>query len=193
MRVQVTGSTSRNPIPLMGYVVCVIQTMKEGCVAMSNFQDIDDDFDFDFEEEDQPARKSEGNDLVRQLRKQLKAEQKRLKELEAETSGLRSAQRQSVIKNVLAERGVNEKVAAFIPTDIEPTADALTQWLDQHGDVFGIAQSEPQQVNPNLAALRQIDAVTANAQTPAGAEDLLLRLNQAASADEIINMIYSAE
>lgn len=160
---------------------------------MSNFQDIDDDFDFDFEEEDQPARKSEGNDLVRQLRKQLKAEQKRLKELEAETSGLRSAQRQSVIKNVLAERGVNEKVAAFIPTDIEPTADALTQWLDQHGDVFGIAQSEPQQVNPNLAALRQIDAVTANAQTPAGAEDLLLRLNQAASADEIINMIYSAE
>lgn len=160
---------------------------------MSNFQDIDDDFDFDFEEEDQPARKSEGNDLVRQLRKQLKAEQKRLKELEAETSGLRSAQRQSVIKNVLAERGVNEKVAAFIPADIEPTADALTQWLDQYGDVFGIAQSEPQQVNPSLAALRQIDAVTANAQTPAGAEDLLLRLNQAGSADEIINMIYSAE
>lgn len=161
---------------------------------MSNIQDsYDDDFDFDMEEDDQPARRSDGNDLVRQLRKQLKTEQKRLKELEAETSNLRSAQRQSVIKNVLAERGVNEKVAVFIPTDIEPTADALTQWLDQYGDVFGIAQPEQQQANPNLAALRQIDAVTSNAQTPAGAEDLLLRLNQAASADEIINMIYSAE
>lgn len=179
----------------MGYVVCVIQTKKEGCVAMSNVQDsYDDDFDdFDFEDE-QPARKSEGSDLVRQLRKQLKAEQKRLKELEAETSNLRSAQRQSVIKNVLAERGVNEKVAAFIPADLEPTADALTQWLDQHGDVFGLQPTESQQqANPSLAALRQIDAVTANAQTPAGAEDLLLRLNQAGSADEIINLIYSAE
>lgn len=160
---------------------------------MSNFQDYDDDFDNDFDEE--TTEKPSGNDLVRQLRKQLKAEQKRLKELEAETSNLRTAQRQSVIKNVLAERGVNEKVAAFIPTDIEPTADALTQWLDQYGDVFGIAQqqTEQQQANPSLAALRQIDAVTSNAQTPAGAEDLLLRLNQAASADEIINMIYSAE
>ena len=77
---------------------------------MSNFQDYDDDFDDDFDTEDQPA-KSNGSDLVRQLRKQLKTEQKRLKELEAETSNLRSAQRQSVIKNVLAERGVNEKVA----------------------------------------------------------------------------------
>lgn len=160
---------------------------------MSNFQDYDDDFDNDFDEE--TTEKPSGNDLVRQLRKQLKAEQKRLKELEAETSNLRTAQRQSVIKNVLAERGVNEKVAAFIPTDLEPTADALTQWLDQYGDVFGIAQqqTEQQQANPSLAALRQIDAVTSNAQTPAGAEDLLLRLNQAASADEIINMIYSAE
>ena len=161
---------------------------------MSNFQEYDDDFDNDFDDDDTPqARKSEGSDLVRQLRKQLKVEQKRLKDLEAETSGLRTAQRQSVIKSVLAERGVNEKIAAFIPADMELTADALTQWLDQNGDVFGIAQSEPQQVNPNLAALRQIDAVTSNAQTPAGAEDLLLRLSQAASADEIINMIYSAE
>lgn len=161
---------------------------------MSNFQDYDDDFDNDFDDETPEPSRSNGNDLVRQLRKQLKAEQKRLKELEAETSNLRTAQRQSVIKNVLAERGVNEKVAAFIPTDIEPTADALTQWLDQYGDVFGIAQAEPQQqANPSLAALRQIDAVTSNAQTPAGAEDLLLRLNQAASADEIINLIYSAE
>lgn len=162
---------------------------------MSNFQDYDDDFDDDFNDDDVPqTRKSDGNDLVRQLRKQLKAEQKRLKELEAETLNLRTAQRQSVIKNVLAERGVNEKVAAFIPTDLEPTADALTQWLDQHGDVFGLQPTEPQQqANPSLAALRQIDAVTANAQTPAGAEDLLLRLNQAGSADEILNMIYSAE
>jgi hypothetical protein len=170
-----------------------IQTMKEGCVAMSNFQEYDDDFDNEFDDETPEPSRSNGNDLVRQLRKQLKAEQKRLKDLEVETSGLRNAQRQSVIKNVLAERGVNEKVAAFIPADMEPTADALTQWLDQHGDVFGIAQSEPQQVNPSLAALRQIDAVTSNAQTPAGAEDLLLRLSQAGSADEIINMIYSAE
>ena len=160
---------------------------------MSNFQEYDDDFDNEFDDETPEPSRSNGNDLVRQLRKQLKAEQKRSKELEAETSGLRTAQRQSVIKNVLAERGVNEKVAAFIPMDMEPTADALTQWLDQHGDVFGIAQAEVQQANPSLAALRQIDAITSTAQTPAGAEDLLLRLNQAASADEIINMIYSAE
>jgi hypothetical protein len=158
---------------------------------MSN-QNYDFDDDFDFEEEDdlgQPP-KANSNDLIKQLRKAQRAAEKRAKELESELFGLRSERRESVIKNVLEEKGLSPKIARFIPSDLEPTADALTLWIEENGDVFGLP-SQQQTSTPDLATLRQIDAVTAGAVTPDKIENMLLRMDQANSAEEIINMIYS--
>jgi hypothetical protein len=38
--------------------------------------------------------------------------------------------------------------------------------------------------------LRQIDAVTANAQSPAGMDDIMFRLQNAQTADEITSLIF---
>lgn len=152
----------------------------------------DDDFDFDFDEDETtqvPANNS--NDLVKKLRKSDRAKEKQIKELTAKLSELQSAQRDTVVKSFLTEQGLNPKVAKFIPADIEPSAEALSQWVGEYGDVFGlqVAHKDATQTNPDLATLRQIDAVTQGAVTPDKIENMLLRLDQAGSADDIINMI----
>lgn len=157
----------------------------------NNYQDWEDD-DFDFEDESEQPRKAEGNDLVRQLRRAQRAAEKKAKELESELSTLRSAQRENVIKSVLESKGLNPKVAKFIPADVETTEESINQWISEYGDVFGLAPQQNQSTSPDLATLRQIDAVTSGAVTPDKIENLLLRLDQADSADEIINMIHGS-
>lgn len=155
---------------------------------MSNkYQDWDDEDD-DFEGD------VDNTNLVRQLRKALKAKEAELKKFESELGDLRSAQRTSTIQSVLSEKGVSPKVAKFIPADIDATPEAIEAWVSENADIFGIQttqQSQPSQAD--LAALRQMDAVTANALTPDKEQDMLLRLDQAQSADDIINMIYGAD
>jgi len=108
---------------------------------------------------------------------------------------MRKSQRDSTIKSVLESKGISSKVAAFVPQDIALSDDAITSWIEDYADVFGVSASKPQPVidEGNLATLRQIDAVTAGALAPNMEEDMYLRLNQAQSADDILNLIYGAE
>ena len=152
---------------------------------MSNFQDWDDE---EFDTEQETSSRGEDN-LVRQLRKQLRDAEKRAKAVEAELGEYRSRQRVDSIKSVLTERGLNPKVAELIPADIEANPESVSLWLDKYGEVFGIPQSEQPQT-PDTSALKQINQVTNNAQIPVGEDELMLRLSQAGSADEIMNMIY---
>jgi hypothetical protein len=155
---------------------------------MSNdYQDWEDDEDLEVEEQPQP------NDLVRKLRKADRAKEKRIKELETELGSLRSVQREATIKTVLESKGVSPKVAKFIPQDIETSAEAIDSWIEENAEIFGLVKAQQQQqAEPDLATLRQIDAVTANAQSPAGIDDLLLRIQNAESSDEINNLIFQA-
>lgn len=152
-------------------------------------------YEDDYEDDDQ--EELDGTDLVKKLRKAERLKEKRIKELESELSEIRTARRSDVINSVLSERGVNTKVAKFIPSDVEPTPDALNSWLEENADVFGIQLASPQEQSEDqqrqLRTLRQIDAVTANASVPVGADDIINRLDQAESADDIIKMIYGAE
>jgi len=132
---------------------------------------------------------------LQNLRKAERAKSKRIKELEAELEGLRNFQRQSVVSSVLNERGVNPKIATFIPSDVANDPESISKWLDEHGEVFGV---QPQAKQPtidreNLSALQQIDAVTNSALSPDEVNDVFSRLNNAQSAEELLEMIYGAE
>jgi hypothetical protein len=152
---------------------------------MSNtYQEWDDD------DEDVIQSQQSESDLLKQLRKELKIKSKVLSEMEGQLSSIKTEQRQNVIKSVLESKGVSPKIAKFIPSDIEASPEAVDNWIADNADVFGLTVQTPADVQPDLAALRQIDAVTANAQSPAGIEDLYLRLQNAESADEITNMIF---
>jgi hypothetical protein len=164
-------------------------------VAMSNNQDWyddDDDFEFDDEQPQEPQRNS--NDVLKKVRRAERAKEKRIKELESELESLRKFQRESTVSKVLSEKGVNPKIAAFIPQDLEPTADAVSSWLEQYGDVFGVVKQEAPSVNVNpedLSALRQIDVATSGAISPDNVNDAFSIINNAASAEELMNFLYS--
>jgi hypothetical protein len=164
------------------YVAYVTTTM--GDIAMSNvYQDFDDE---------ELESNEDGGDLVTQLRRATKKKDKQLKELMDELNSLRTVQRTNSIKSVLSEKNLNPKIAAFIPESIEASPEAVDAWLEEHAEVFGL-QVTKQEQTPNLAALRQIDTVAAAAQVPVGIDDAFLRIDQANSADEIINMINGAQ
>ena len=159
---------------------------------MSNNRDNywdDEDEDDDFT----PSYESE-TDLVKKLRKALKSEQKRNKELESSLGELSKSQRERILKDVFSSRGVNPKVAAFVPNDLDASEDAISAWLDQNADVFGFEVQPQREVSQkDVASLRQIDAVTSGALSPDKSEDLAFRINNAQSQDEILNLIYGSQ
>jgi hypothetical protein len=144
----------------------------------------DDEEDNDFESFDADT------DLVKKLRKALKAEQKRNKELESTLGDLTKSQKERILKDALASRGVNPKIAQFIPSDIEASEDAIGAWLDSNGDVFGYKPSEKSKVaQQDIAAMQRMDSALTGAETPASSDDLLNRITNAGSEDEILSIL----
>jgi hypothetical protein len=153
---------------------------------MSNNQEwYDDDDDFGTEDD--------STDLVKKLRRAARVNEKRAKELEAELQTLRSEQRKSTVKSVLESRGVRPSIAKYIPEDVT-SAEDIDAWLADNAEDFGIVvQNDEPNNEVTLRQLRQMDSVTAGAQSPAGMDDMMLRLNQAQSAEEIENLIFGSE
>jgi ribosomal protein L16 Arg81 hydroxylase len=151
-------------------------------VAMSNNNEwLDDDIDIDDEYDN-------SSDLVKKLRRAAKVNEKRAKELEAELNTLRTEQLKNVVKSVLESKGVRPSIAKYIPEDVS-TADDIDAWLQENAEDFGFTLGQPKQ-EADLATLRQIDAATANAVSPAGIDDMMLRLSQAESAEEVERLIF---
>jgi hypothetical protein len=146
----------------------------------------------EWEDDDDDINQSQqsDSDLLKQLRKELKTKSKMLSDMEGQLSSIKTEQRHNVIKSVLESKGVSPKIAKFIPQEIEANPDSIDNWIAENAEVFGLTVQTPDDVKPDLATLRQIDSVTANAQSPAGLDDLYLRLQNAESADEITNMIF---
>ena len=150
---------------------------------MSNYDYEDDDFDTD----------SSGNDLVKQLRKQLKAKEKELSEKDSALNNLSKTQRERVIKDALASRGVNGKIAAFIPQDIDPTEESVSKWLEEYADVFGY-ESDQTQATPNVnpadaAAYKRMTNTVETGVSPEHNDNIMQKLMNANSREELDDLI----
>jgi hypothetical protein len=155
--------------------------MGEG--PMSNYDYEDDDFDLD----------SSGNDLVKQLRKATKQKDKELAEMKAQFETLNKAQRDRAIKDALASHGVNSKIAAFIPQDIDPTEESVSKWLEDYSDVFGIESNQTQatpNVNPaDAAAYKRMTNTVESGSSPEHNDNIMQRLMNANSKEELDEVI----
>ena len=141
-------------------------------------------------EDDIPAE----TDLLKQLRRLEKEQSKKIKELEQQLGSYKVAERESTVQYVLESMGVNPKIAKFIPQDIEVNLETVENWVKDNADIFGVQiQQEKPVENQSLATLRQIDTITAAGQAPIGVDDMMLRIDQAQSAEEITAMIFGAE
>jgi hypothetical protein len=151
---------------------------------MSNYEYEDDDDDF---------TNDSSNDLVKQLRKASKQKDKELQELRAQFENLSKGQRERAIKDVLATRGVNSKIASFIPQDIDPTEESLSKWLDDYADVFGYESSQTQ-ATPNVdpaqaAAYKRMTNTADSGASPEHNADIMQKLLNANSREELDEVI----
>ena len=152
---------------------------------MSNYEYEDDDDDI--------TTNDSSNDLVKQLRKASKQKDKELQELRAQIENLIMGQRERAIKDVLASRGVNSKIASFIPQDIDPTEESLSKWLDDYADVFGFESSQPQ-ATPNVdpaqaAAYKRMTNTADSGASPEHNADIMQKLLNANSREELDEVI----
>ena len=156
---------------------------------MSNnyWEDEDDDLDTDTDTQ------MDGNDLLKKLRKAKRADEKRIKELTEQLEGLSKSQRERVVKEVLEKKGVNLKAARLVMKDLdEVNEESVSRWLEDNADLFGLQTAKEEPVpTQDIAALRQQDILTQGAITPDKGIDLEQRLNQAGSAEEILNILQS--
>jgi hypothetical protein len=149
---------------------------------MSNY-DYEDEDDFDT---------NDSSDLVKQLRKAAKQKDKELAELRSQFEGLSKAQRERTIKDALERRGVNQKISAFIPQDIDPTEESVSKWLEDYADVFGIelGQNQTTNVDPaDIAAYKKMTGTADAGLSPERGADVMSRLMNANSKEELDDII----
>jgi len=151
---------------------------------------------YDYEDDDDDIQDSSNNDLVKQLRKANKQKEKELAELKAQFEGLSKAQRERAIKDALAARGVNQKIASFIPQDIDPTEESVSKWLTDYADVFGIDTGQ-NQGTPNVdpaqaAAYKRMTSTVESGESPEAAGDIYRRLMNANSREELDEIIRTS-
>jgi hypothetical protein len=155
----------------------------------NNYWDEEDD-DLDTENEAQ----LDGSDLLKKLRKAKRADEKRIKELTEQLEGFSKAQRESTVKSILEQKGVNQKAARLILKDLdgEFSEESVSNWLDDNADLFGIEVSQRPD-SQNLATLRQQDVMTQNAVTPDRAQDIEQRMNNASSMEELMALMQGQQ
>ena len=127
-------------------------------------------------------------DVVGQLRKVNRTLEKRAKELEQELAGLKSQTRQRTVKDVLQAKGLNPKIAALIPQDIEPTDEALGKWVEDFGDVFGVQvpiEEKPAEKSPEIKAQARINNMVATGTAPDIDEDAFAKIANAKSKEDL--------
>jgi heme oxygenase len=159
---------------------------------MSNnyWDDEDDELDTDTETQ------MDGSDLLKKLRKAKRADEKRIKDLTEQLETLSKGQRERIVKETLEKKGVNPKAIRLVLKDLDDVnEESVNNWLDDNADLFGleVRQDAPEVNSQNRATLRQQDLVTQGATTPDRAEDISMRIDNAQSAEEIINMIYGSQ
>ena len=151
---------------------------------------------YDYEDEDDnDSQESLSNDLVKQLRKANKQKEKELAELKSQFENLSKAQRDRAIKDVLEARGVNKKISSFIPSDIDPTEESLSKWLDDNADVFGIQAPETSKpaVDPaTAAAYKKMNNAVEQGLTPDSTDDIMRKLMSANSREELDEVIRNS-
>ena len=156
----------------------------------NNYWDEEDD-DLDTQE-----YAGDGSDLLKKLRKAKRADEKRIKELTEQLEGLTKVQRERVVKEVLAKKGVNEKAARLVLKDLDDVnEESVSNWLDDNADLFGIkvAEQDAPVNQQEIARLRQQDILTQGALTPDRGLDVEQRLNQAGSAEELLSILQSQQ
>lgn len=149
------------------------------------------DQDGDYED----GQESSGKGLRGQLEQALADK----KALEAEVAELRGKARQTEVSNVLTAKGVNPKVAKFIPADAEGE-EGISKWLEENADLFGATpqDDDTQQQDAGIApevkeSASRLQNLGSSAQSPGKLADIEARMASAQTSEELQELWAEAQ
>lgn len=143
----------------------------------------DDDYDYEDTSSDSSGPAN--------LRKALKKAEKERKALEEQLAAVKTNLRERSVRDVLETKGVNSKIAKFIPSDIE-APEQIAAWLDENADVFGFTtneQSQPAELSPEAVTEQRINASVSTGATPGRDEDLINKIQSASTKEELMSLM----
>ena len=135
----------------------------------------DDNFEI-FEDDDA--------DLPKKLRAKIKELQKERDEFAEKFAAFEEKERTASLQSTLQSRGINPKVAAFVPKDVKEP-EALDEWLNEFGELFGGGGQTAAAPNPQQAEINRMNAVQSQG-TQAPPADIMTRIDQAENMDELM-------
>lgn len=128
------------------------------------------------------------SDLVKDLRKQLKEAKDEAKNLRAENETLVSYKTKVTVDDVIEAKGLNPKIKALIPKDVED----VSVWLEEFGELFGAPTSESVTGDEDPGVAEEVEGLDAQGTTEnQGAEDsgLLAKINATANLKELEELV----
>lgn len=141
--------------------------------------------EYDFEEEDAGS----GTDLVKKLRKEIDRLSKQIKERDDILEEITAYSHEASVGEILESFGLNPRIAAFIPEDVEADEDAVAEWLNEYGDAFGIEAVEEGEQSPDAQAYEQMSDFDNGDIDPYIGQDLASRIANASSPEELSNLL----
>ncbi len=153
-----------------------------------------DNINWDFEDEDEDdntvVMPQSDSDLIKQFRRQLKAEKKARLEIQEKYENLNKSQKERIIKDVLTSKGVNQNIARFVPQDIDASEEAITTWLESNADVFGFQRQEESPVNENdINAMQRMNSVLNGANSATSSDTMAQLIDEADSEEALLSIL----
>lgn len=133
------------------------------------------------------------DDGIKNLRKAKRANEKYIKQLEAQLSEYVAKDYERTVSEVLKSKGVNVKAARLILNDLEEVnEDSVNNWLSNNGDLIGYQPKQESNLNKeDVQALVKQDSVTQDAMAPSASDDVQQLLANATSEEEIMSILNS--
>ncbi|NBR25930.1 MAG: hypothetical protein EBU08_19540 [Micrococcales bacterium] len=145
--------------------------------------------EYDFEDDSSDF----GTDLVKKLRKQVDLLSKELKERDQVIEEFQTYSHEASVGEILESFGLNPKIAQFIPSDIEADEDAVSEWLTEYGDAFGITAVEESEAgyepDADAQSFEQISDFENGDIDPSIGQDISSLIANASSAEELTNFL----
>lgn len=133
------------------------------------------------------------------LRGQLEQALADKKALEGQVAELLGKVRQTEVSNVLTAKGVNPKVAKFIPADVEGE-EGISKWLEENADLFGATpqDDDTQQQDAGIApevkeSASRLQNLGSSAQSPSKLADIEARMASAQTSEELQELWAEAQ
>lgn len=154
---------------------------------MSGHNEWDDDYSDDDRGSENPIQ------ALRKIERQQKAQ---IKELTEQLEAMRSQVRERSVKDVLASKGLNEKIAKFIPSDFS-SPEEIEEWVSENAEVFGATPTQAPEptdggattTDPDAAASQRIAATQASGSIHSGDSGQVEALIKAASSPEELSQL----